>query len=69
MIDPDDFAKALRRKTGRAAAKEREKQNLSRMERLLKQDRITFLKGLEEHGLKPGEVAYEAAVKIYDDLQ
>jgi hypothetical protein len=69
MPSPDDFAKALRGKTGRAAAKERERQNLSRMEWLLKQDRITFLKGLEEHGLKPGDAAYEAAVKIYDDLQ
>ncbi len=69
MSSPDDFAKALRGKTGRAAAKEREKKNLSRMEWLLKQDRITFLRGLGEHGLKPGEAAYEAAVRIYDDLQ
>jgi hypothetical protein len=36
---------------------------------LLEQDRITFHKGLEEHGLKPGDAAYDAAVKIYADLQ
>jgi hypothetical protein len=68
MTISDEFAKALRGKTGRAAAKERERQNLSRMERLLRQDRETFLKGLEAHGLKPGEPAYEEAVKIYDGL-
>jgi hypothetical protein len=69
MSNADDFAKALRGKTGRAAAKEREKENLSRMEKLLKQDRATFLKGLEAHGLKPGEAAYEAALKIYDEME
>jgi hypothetical protein len=69
MTRPDEFVKALRGKTGRAAAKEREKENLSRMDKLLKRDRTTFLKGLEEHGLKPGDAAYEAALKIYDDRQ
>jgi hypothetical protein len=69
MVSSDEFVKALQGKTGRAAARAREKENLSRMERLLKQDRGTFLKGLEEHGLKPGEPAYEAALKIYDELQ
>jgi DNA-binding protein Fis len=53
MSNADDFVKALKGKTGRAAAKEREKENQSRMAKLLKRDRATFLKGLEEHGLKP----------------
>jgi hypothetical protein len=69
MVSWDDFVNALRGKTGRASAKEREKANLSRMEWLLRQDRETFLKGLEEYGLKPGEPAYDAALKIYDELQ
>jgi hypothetical protein len=69
MINADEFAKALRGKTGRAAAKEREKKNLSRMAQLLNQDRETFLKGLLEFGLKPGDGAYEEAVRIYDELQ
>jgi len=69
MVSPTDFVNALKARIRRAAAKEREQANLARMKWLLKQDRQTFLKGLEEFGLKPGEAAYEEAVKIYDDLQ
>jgi hypothetical protein len=69
MSNADDFVKALRGKTGRAAAKEREKENLSRMKFLLRQDRETFLKALTEFGLKPGDEAYEAALKFYDETE
>jgi|HubBroStandDraft_1064217.scaffolds.fasta_scaffold28661_3 hypothetical protein len=69
MVSITEFVDALKTKMGLAAAKEREKENLSRMEWLLRQNRQTFLRGLEEYGLKPGETSYEIAVTIYDDLR
>jgi hypothetical protein len=69
VTNPDEFVKALRGKTGRAAAKERENQNMSRMKFLLRQDRKTFLEGLAKYGLKPGDAAYEAALKFYDETE
>lgn len=66
MMKKTDFIDSLKPRTGLPEARVRAREVERQMNKLLKQDRETFKKGLTELGLNEGDHEYENALKIYD---
>lgn len=61
-----DFIEALRPRTGLSQARLREREVEKKMNKLLKQDRETFKRGLRELGLKDDDEEFQRALNVYE---